>query len=65
MLHLPFVGGLSSVKSSKILLCVSLDVEPGPFPKATLLFLAVPPLSLHPFSSLISDYLEHREGHGG
>ena len=38
MLHLPFVGGLSSIKSSKIL-CLSLDVEPGSFPKATLLFL--------------------------
>ena len=39
MLSLPLVGGSSSVKSSKILLCVSLEVEPGPCPKAALLFL--------------------------
>ena len=37
--HLPFVGGFCSIKSSKILFCVSLEVEPGPYPKAALLFL--------------------------
>ena len=44
--HLPFGGGFSSVKSSKILLCVSLEAEPGPCPKAALLFLG--------FSSFVS-----------
>lgn len=32
--HLPFGGGFSSRRSSKTLLCVSLEVEPGPSPKA-------------------------------
>ena len=48
------LGVLVLQKSSKILFCVSLEVEPGPCPKAALLFLAAPPLSLHPLSSLIS-----------
>ena len=39
MLQLPFVGGFSSVKSSKIVLCAPLEAEPGPCPKAALLFL--------------------------
>ena len=44
--------------SSKILLCVSLEGEPGPCPKAALLFLlTVPPLCLHPLPSLISNCL--------
>ena len=33
------LGVLVLQKSSKILLCVSLEVEPGPCPKAALLFL--------------------------
>ena len=37
--HLPFVEGFSSIKSLKILLCVSLEAEPGPCPKSALLFL--------------------------
>ena len=44
--------------SSKILLCISVDGEPGPCPKAALLFLlTVPLLSLHPISSLINNCL--------
>ena len=37
--HILFVGDFSSVKSSKTLLCVSLEVEPGLCPRAVLLFL--------------------------
>ena len=32
----PLVGGYSPLRSSKIFLCVSLEAEPGPFPKAAL-----------------------------
>ena len=53
MLTSSTVGDFNSVKRSKILLCVSLEGEPGLCPKAALLFLAVPPLSLYPLSSLI------------
>ena len=34
----PFVRGFASVKSSKILLCASLEAEPGSCHKAALLF---------------------------
>ena len=44
-------------KSSKILLCVSLEAEPGPCPKAALLFLDCSSSSLHPLPSLISNHL--------
>ena len=39
MLTFPFVGGFSSVKSSKILLSMSLEAEPGPCSEAAPLFL--------------------------
>ena len=46
--HLPFGGGfIKSSEEELELLCVSLEVEPGPCPKAAL-------LSLHPFPSLIA-----------
>ena len=56
--------------SSKILFCVSLEGEPGPCPKAALLFpLAVPALSHIPslpwLASVWTCPLELREGHGG
>ena len=70
MLTLPFVGGFSSVKSSKILLRVSLEAEPGPCLKAALLFseLLLPCLcipSLPWLATLRICPLELREGHGG
>ena len=39
LLHLPLIGGFSSIMSSKDIVMVSLEVEPGPCPKAVLLFL--------------------------
>ena len=39
MLTVPFVGGFSSVKSSKILLSMSPEAEPGPCSEAAPLFL--------------------------
>lgn len=45
--------GFSSVNSSKILLCVSVE-EPGLCPKVAPCFLAASPLPLHPLRSLIS-----------
>ena len=48
---------LSSVKSSKILLCISLERKQGPAPRLHYFFWAVPPLSLHPLPSLISNCL--------
>jgi len=53
---IPFVGGLGSIKSSKTLL--SLEAEPGPCPKATLLILGCSSLSLHPLSSLDQQLFE-------
>ena len=55
----PTWGGLQYLQiSSKILFCVSLEGEPGPCPKASLLFLlTAPPLSPHPLFSLISNCL--------
>ena len=47
----------SSIKSSKILLCVSLEANQGPAPRLHYCFLAAPPLSLHPLPSLISNCL--------
>ena len=44
-------------KSSKILLCVSLEAEPGPCPRAALLFLNSSSLVSHPLPSLISNCL--------
>ena len=43
--------GFSSVKSSKILLCISLEGEPGPYPKATLLSFDCPSNPLPPLIS--------------
>ena len=43
--HLPFVGGFSSVKSSKILFCVSLEVNQDTAPRLHYCFLAAPPSS--------------------
>ena len=68
--HLPFVGGFSSINRSKILLRVSHQAEPGPCPKAALLFLGCSSLSLHPLppSWLATVWilpLGLREGHGG
>ena len=37
--HLPFIVGFIFIKSTKIL-CVSIEVEPGPRPKAILYFLS-------------------------
>ena len=52
------VGVSVSAKQLKDTLCVSLEGEPGPCPKAALLFLLIaPPLSLHPLPSLINSYL--------
>ena len=56
--------------SSQTVLCASLEVVPGPCPKASLLFLyAVSPLSGHLLLSLISSSLnlplDCGEGHGG
>ena len=47
--------GFRSVKNSKILSCESLEAEPGPCPKAALLFLGCSSLSLHPFPPLVSN----------
>ena len=47
------LGVLVLQKSSKILLCASLEGEPGPYCSLT-----VPPLSLHPLPSLISNCLQ-------
>ena len=41
--------------STKILLCVSLEGEPGSAPRLHCCFLTAPPLSLHPLPSLISN----------
>ena len=46
------LGVLILQKSSKILLCVSLEEEPGPCPRLCYCFLAAPSLSPHPLSSL-------------
>ena len=52
------MGVLVLQKSSNILLCVSLEGEPGPCPKAARFFsLTIPPLSLHPLLSMISNCL--------
>ena len=55
----PTLWGFQSLqKSSKILLSISLEGEPGHCPKASLLFLlTVSPLTLHPLPSLISNCL--------
>ena len=45
------------LKSLKTLLCVSLEVEPGPCPKAALLFLGCPSLVFASFPSGISNCL--------
>ena len=52
-----YLGDFSSIKSSKILLCVSLEMEQDPAPRLHYCFLSAPPLSLHPLPSLISNYL--------
>ena len=49
--------GFSLVKSSKILLPVLLEAEPGPNPRLHYCFLAAPPLSLPLLPSLISNCL--------
>ena len=51
------LGVLVLPKSSKILLCVSLEVEPEPAPRLNSCFFTAPPLSLHSLSSLISKCL--------
>ena len=43
--------------SSKILLCIFLEVNQDPVPRLHYCFLTAPPLSLHPFPSLISSCL--------
>ena len=67
------LGVLVLQKSSKILLCLYLEMEPGSFPKAALLFLpcVTPPLCysshIHSLPWLITVWtcpLELREGHG-
>ena len=60
------LGGLVLQKSSKILLCVSLEAEPGPAPRLHHCFLTLPPWSL-PFQTRLvwTCPLELREGHGG
>ena len=65
------LGGLVLEKSSKILLCIFLEEEPGPCPKAALLFLdcfsslhfCIP--SLPWLATAWTCPLELREGHGG
>lgn len=47
MLLLPSVGGFSSVKSSKALLCVTLEMESGPGPQVASCFLTAAPSSVH------------------
>ena len=51
------LGGFSAVKSSKMLSWVSLEGEPGPAPRLHYCVSTVPPLSLHPFPSLIGNCL--------
>ena len=48
-----------TLKSSKILLCVSLEGEPGPAPRLHLCFLAALSLSLHPIPSRTATVLEY------
>ena len=51
------LGGLILQKSSKILSCVSLEGEPGSYPRLRYYLLTAPPWSLHPLPSLMSDSL--------
>ena len=55
-LWLSLVGGLVVEKSSKTLLCVSLEGVPGPGPRWHSCVLMAPPWSLHPLPSLISAF---------
>ena len=52
-------------KSSKILLCVYLEVEPGPCPQTALLFLDCLSLVSASFATIWSCSLELRKDHGG
>ena len=69
MLTSLFVGGFSSIKSLKILICVSLEAEPGPCSKAALLFLScssgVSASSPFPISNCSNLPFGTREGHRG
>ena len=62
--HLPFVGSFSSVKSSNILYVYPLRWNQDPTPRLHCCFLAapalspLPPLSLHPLPSPISNCLK-------
>ena len=49
--------GTLVLQNSKIVLCVSLEEEPGPGPVLHYCFLAAPPLCLHSLTSLISKSL--------
>ena len=51
------VGVVVLQKSSKILICISLEEDPGPCSKAALLFFDYSSLSLHPLPSSISNCL--------
>ena len=46
--------GKPFIRSSKILLCIALEVNQDPAPRLYYCSLTVPPLSLHPLPSLIS-----------
>ena len=50
------------LQKSLKMLCVSLEAEPGSYPKQHYCFLAAPPLSLHPFPSLVSEWLKGLPG---
>ena len=51
---------------SKVLLCICLEAEPGPCPKAALLLLlTVPPLSPHPLPFMFSNCLNPPFGSQG
>ena len=51
------LGDLCLQKNSKVVLCVFLEEEPGPCPKASLLSVDYSSLVLHPLLSLINNCL--------
>ena len=63
---LPAGGGFQYLQnSSKKLLCISVEGEPGPYPKAALLFLlTILLLSPYPLLSLVGNYLNLPIGEG-
>ena len=70
LVNISHMVGVQYLHNSLKILFISLQVEPGPWPKAVLLFLlTASPLYLHSLTSIISSCrnlpLELREGHGG